>query len=406
VGDKLAAERFVDSIRANLDYWRDEVDSESDRSYRALRPESENIRRATAYGLALSETWRQAAELLLALDYFIEQGGEGAAWQVQLQKALAVCPDSDPALKVRLLSLSGRSFRRDRDLERALRAHKQGEALIMRFELFHLLPQALLDLGTLYWRLRAYDQAQECAMRALDGFLDGSATDRQLGGVYTVLGLIAYGRGDYAESIQTLEEAVRSFQKTALTRLQARSQINLALAQEAAGDLEMASQTYTAVRSLLETTGYELEKARFELSFGTLHFNSKRMAEAEEAYLRAYSPTLRRSGNSYLLGLATNNLGNVYLEQGRLGEAEMMLRQSLVYWDRANSLVQRLNSEGTLAAVLAEQGRESEALTYFAGVIEGLEALPDDAWAQQLLEEYRGGRDAVLQECQKSGQAN
>jgi len=401
----LAADRFVDRILANITYWRSKVELQTDPSPVGLRAERENIRRAIVYGLAQPETWNQAAELLLALDYFIEQSGEWASWQAQLQVALEQCGDRRPALKVRLLNLSGRCYRRGRDLQAALNTHRQEEALALQHGLDAHLPQTQLSFGTLYWRERDYEQAQKYAEEALNGFLEGGAGERQMGGVYALLGLVAYGRGRYQESIPCHEKALGHFRKTPLIRLQARSLINLALAQEGTGETDAAARTYLEARRLLENTCFELEKTRLELSYGTLLFNTNRLAEAEEAYLRARSPALNQSDNLYFQALAANNLGNVYLQQGRLGEAELILRQSLVLWDRAHAHVQRLNSVGTLARVLAQQGQLAEAVLYHKEAIEGLEAMPDDAWARQLLEDFRTDSDLLSAEAAKQGQA-
>lgn len=148
-----------------------------------------------------------------------------------------------------------------------------------------------------------------------------------------------------------------------------------------------------------------MDKTRLELSLGSLLFNSGCFAEAEAAYLRAYSPYLKRSGLLYFQGLATNNLGNVYLEQGRLGEAEAILGESLAFWRRAQAGLQLANTRGTMAKAYAAQGRMAEAMAAYREAIEGAEAFVDDGWARQIVEEFRKEEAALLEKGEERGQA-
>jgi tetratricopeptide (TPR) repeat protein len=212
-----------------------------------------------------------------------------------------------------------------------------------------------------------------------------------------MIGLADYGRGDYTRAMPTLGRAVAHFRRSAHIVLLARSLINFALAQEGEGHMEEALQSYLEARLILSDTKYELDKARIELSLGTLLLNSGRTQEAEDAFLRAYSPYLRHSGLTFFQGLATNNLGNVYLAQGRLAEAEALLRESVALWCRAGGQVQLANTLGTLAETLAAQGRVDEALAGYEDALKRLATFPNDKWACHLLEKFGKARAALLE---------
>jgi tetratricopeptide (TPR) repeat protein len=402
----LLLSSFRDSVMANLTYWQSRVDEISDPALRDLIPESQNIYRAVEFGLALPESWRLAADLLLDLNYFIVHGGNWRPWQILIQKALSQCGDEDGVLTLRLLDCSGDYSRRIRDWESALQAHRQEVSLAKKLGKKDCLAQAHYNLGMLYWRQRQYERAADYARRALSGFKAVGATDRQWGGMYTVLGLIDYGRGNYSGAISYHLRAVGYFRETDFTVLLARSLVNLALAQEAGGEIEPAMASYQEARALLEKTDYEMDKVRIDLSLGSLFFNTNRFGEAEEAYMRAYSPYLKRSGLVYLLGLATNNLGNVYLEQGRVKEAESILRESLAIWKRTSAPLQTANTTGTLGKALAVQGKDLEALSCFDLALAGAEAFAEDGWAQLLVEEFQGERAELLARKKSAGQVD
>lgn len=377
----------------------------SDPAFPELIPDSQNMFRAVEFGLARPETWQAAAELILELRYFIDHSGDWRPWQKLLQKALARCGAEEVTLNIHLLDHSGHLYRRDRDWESSLAAHREEERLARELGRKDLLAQAHYNMATLYWRQREYETAANYSESALAGFGEVGATERQMGGALTNAGLIDYGRGNYAAAVEAHSQAAAHFRNTDFVVLLARSLINLALAQEAAGEIEGAMTSYLEARLILQQTGYEMEKARLELSLGTLLVNLGRSEEAEEAYLRAYSAYLKRSGHLYLQGLATNNLGHVYIEQGRFGEAETILRESLAIWQRANVGLQKANTTGSLAKALAAQGRTAEALSCYDEAIAGVSAFPDDGWARQLLGEFQQEKAELQTKQIENGQA-
>jgi tetratricopeptide (TPR) repeat protein len=394
---------FRTSISSNLAYWQDMVDQSDDPALKSLIPESRNIYRAVEFGLALPETWRRAAELILDLHYFIEHGAAWRSWQILVRRALVQCAAEEAELRLRLLDRSGGYYRQDREWESSLAAHEEGQALARELGKKAQLAQSDFNLSLLFWRQRQYDKAAAYAHQALVGFQEVGAADRELGGVYSSLGLIEYGRGNYAESIDFHLQSVSYFRTTEFYVLLARSLVNLALAQEAGNEIDAAMVSYQEARSILEGSDYEMDKTRIELSLGSLFFNLKRYEEAEQAYLRAYTPYLKRSGLLYFQGLATNNLGNVYLEQGRLHEAEAILRESLSVWGRVNAPLQSANTTGTLGKTLAAQGKNVEALAYLDLALVETVAFPDDGWARQLMVEFQKAREELLQEIKSTG---
>jgi tetratricopeptide (TPR) repeat protein len=391
-------------VSANLTFWRGKIAESEDATVQELIPEGLNIYRAIEFGLALENTWRQAAELIAELEPFIEPSGAWRSWLALLQKAIARCGPREQELTLSLLNLCGLCYRKLREWDASLAAYLEEERMALEMGADEHVARAHFGLGTLYWRLREYDTAADYAQRALAGFQAVHAGERLIGGAQVNIGLIEYGRGRFETAVEALESAVGHFRRANYPVLLARSLVNLALAQDAAGEREAAGKCYLEARSILEPTGYEIEKTRLELSLGALYFNAGRFQEAEECFLRAYSPYLQRSGPPYLLGLATNNLGAVYLELGELERAETMLERSVSHWRTARSGLQLANTTGNLGKVRAAQGRYAEAVEKFDSAISSAEAFTDDRYASFILEEFQGEKESVLQAIEREGQ--
>lgn len=399
----MPSTRFVKSIAANLAYWHGRIDESGDPALRELIAENQNLYRAVEFGLALPETWRRAAELIYRLDAYIEHSGIWRPWQALIEKSLARCAADDDALKLNLLDQTGQYYRRERAWDACLAAHQQAERLATKLADRQGLARTQRSLGLLYWRRRSYAEAMAYSRKALDSFLEIGASPRDLGGILTCIGLIEYGRGSFDEAVAAHLQAVDHFRDSGFTVLLARSLVNLALAQEAAGDPEAAMTTYIEAQSILEETEYEMDKARLGLSFGSLLYNLKRFDEAEEVYLHAYSPYLKRSGLTYYLGLATNNLGSVYLEQGKFAKAAAIFRESLAYWQRAGADLQAANTRGNLARALAAQGRYSEAKNYCEKALSAAAAFADDAYARVIVKEVEETLAGLPAELRREG---
>ncbi|MFN2161828.1 MAG: tetratricopeptide repeat protein [Candidatus Promineifilaceae bacterium] len=400
----MATKRFVRSVAANLTFWRDKIAESEDPTVHELIPETQNIYRAIEFGLALDETWCQAAELIAALEPFIEPSGAWRSWQGLIQESMRRCASRDPFLTLRLLDLSGQCYRKSREWDAARAAYLDEERMALELGAADHVARAHHGLGTLYWRMRDYDTAMHYSLLALAEFQATRAGERLMGGVQANIGLIEYGRGQFPAAIEAFHCAIGHFRRTNNSILLARSLVNLALAQEGAGKIERAAESYLEARSILEQTGFEIDKARLELSLGALYFHLNRFDEAEQSFLCAYSPYLKRSGQSYLLGLATNNLGAVYIEKEEFARAEVMLERSLSHWLAARAELQLANTTGNLGKVRAAQGRTAEALEKFDSAISTAEAFADDAYARFIRKEFQEEKERLLQRITREGQ--
>ena len=155
----------------------------------------------------------------------------------------------------------------------------------------------------------------------------------------------------------------------------------------------------TEAAEVLNSTASEQDKIIVQLNLGTLFFRQQQWLQAEIAFQRAWaSPYLHLSGNFHLQALTANYLGNVFLKQARLAEAESLLRQAWRLQLQAKDEVNLANIIGSLAEVLARQEQMDEATSLYEQAIILLSKYPDDVFAQtRLLPLFRD----QLQDIQK-----
>jgi len=122
---------------------------------------------------------------------------------------------------------------------------------------------------------------------------------------------------------------------------------------EATGHLE---QALAIRRDLGDRTG----EAQTALSLAEVRFKASGPAAAVEAY-QAAQVAAREAGNPSLLSVALNNLGEAYLELGRLDEAAECFRQILDVTASLNEYMQAYALHN-LGRVYAELGRPHEAI--------------------------------------------
>jgi len=113
-------------------------------------------------------------------------------------------------------------------------------------------------------------------------------------------------------------------------------------------------------------------------NLGLLYTNQGKLGEAEKIYQRAlegYEKALRRDHTSTLS--TVNNLGLLYADQGKLGEAEKMYQRALEGYEKAlrpelaASYIPALNTVYNLGLLFASQGDISRAREMYSRALVG-----------------------------------
>lgn len=391
---------FSQSVATNLSYWLDSSRELDDKKLHRLDDERHNLYRAARFGLGLEKTRCNAATLMLQIYPLIERRGYWRRWIPLLEKAVESCAEAEPELVVRLLDRLGQCYRLNRQWQESLARHQREEELAREMGDPKLLAKSQLNLSQTYWSLRQYAPAVRYGEAALARFTASGGDAEQLGATVTILGLIAYGRGQLETAETLLTQAVDAYRSIDRPALLARSLMNLTIALQRDGRNEEALPLCHEALEILQPTEHELDKVRVELTLGTLYLNLERLVEAQEAYKRANSPALRRTGNTYLMALAANNLGSVYLEMGRLQEAQRTLKDSILLWRRAGGRLMLANTLGSMAETLLAMERPDEALPCLEETIAIAAEFPDDDWGRELLVKYKEMREKLTAEIQ------
>ncbi|MEW5985992.1 MAG: tetratricopeptide repeat protein [Chloroflexota bacterium] len=387
--------QFIRTLVANLTYWRQQVDDISPGEAAALLLERPNLYRAIEFGLSLEETWLATAALALQFFPFIERWGDWVAWLPILERLWAGRQGSDLALYGRLLDQLGVLYRLNGRLAEAINAHLEEERIGRQLSDEYRLAHARLNLSEAYRLGRRYHEAEEAAQTALKGLLTLAAPPDKVGTAFAYLGSIAYARGQWTAAEKWFREAVALWRVVDQPLNLARTLKELALTLQAAGQVAEALAVYQETLAILVQTNSELDKVMVELNLGALYYSQERWAEAEAAFRRADSPYLRQSGLLNYQAMTANNLGNVFLMQGRLSEAESCLQGSLHLWRQLNSRVNLANTLGAMAEAQVAQNRLEQAHLHYDEAISLLRAFPDDAWAGRLLAKFRAARSQL-----------
>lgn len=392
--------QFIASLTNALVYWQQQTQNLDDALIIEIDPERQNLHEVVVIGLDLPQTWKLAAGVALQVFYLVERRGYWQEWLEVLNKALVYCPTTAYHLQGQLLNRIGELHRFGRQLEEAIEVHKQAEALAQQQEDELALAEAHFRLCYDFLVTRQYKEAEQFGLLTLEVFTRLAVKGAWLANTYRALGMIARQRGDMPTALERLSCAVELGRKLNQPTRLARILYDLGSAYQDAGKYDEALAQFHEASKLLETTASERDKVNVQNNIGTLYFRRQQWDKAEFAFQQAQaSRYLRQSGNAHLQALVATNLSNVFLKQGRLSEAETILRQAWILRLQANDEVSLANTIGSLAEVLAQQGQWDEAISLYEQAIPLLSKYPDDAFAQtRLLPSFQ----AQLQAAEKT----
>ncbi len=205
------------------------------------------------------------------------------------------------------------------------------------------------------------DHAADVALDLAERSGDADARRAALLGYGSVLSLA----GRYAEAETRAQQALDGLPADALPILRARILGVIGTARQQQGRYAEAAETQTEAIRVLEAQG---DDARAELAgavndLAIIRDHQLRLADAEFLYRRA----LDLNADPVEAAAYTSNLGWNLHQQDRHEEAERLLRQAAVAYDRLRG---RLDPDGAsawtnLAGELQSQGRDAEAVPIF-----------------------------------------
>lgn len=380
--------QFTHSVAANISYWQQRTHNLTDDTLPALDQERQNLYRAAKFGLHLPATWQGTAELILQAYVFIERRGYWGEWIPMLEQLLASCPEHDLVVRGRILDHLGIFYRHNRQLEQACFAHEAELEIGLSLDDKWREAHACINLGAVCREMRRFDEALAYILDAEKAFKAINAPLIKHAFVMLELGQLVKAQGEWEDAEQYLSYSVSLWREVGDPVYLANSLRLLGQILVTQDKFDSALAVYDeALDTLLGTENY-LEKTRVLIDLGSLHWKQRHFVKAEQFFLKANSPLLRQSGNLVDQALVLNNLGMVYLAQGKLREAACSFQRSIALWKNCDDPIQLANSLGGLAEVEVAQGDVTSAQQLYEEALTFLAAYPQDAWGQKLQKDF------------------
>ncbi|MCA9875646.1 MAG: tetratricopeptide repeat protein, partial [Anaerolineales bacterium] len=339
---------------------------------------------AVRYGLHLTETWQQTAELILQSVLLIEKRGYWNEWIPIMERTLEKCPDDQLWVRGRLLDFLGIFYRYNRQLDQAYKTHQDelqiGEAVQDSWRIAH----ASINLAAVCRNLRRFAEARNYLLSAESAFQTINAPLVKHAFVKLEHGLLAQVQEQWPVAEAHLNDSVNLWREIG-------DPVNLANSLKLLGQVLVAqNKTEDALKAYQDALDYLhpsenfLDQSKILNDLGVFHFNQGNYDEALRQLLAADSLELRQSGNVFDQAMVSTNLGNVYQAQGKLTEAARNFRRSIALWETCGEQLQLANALSGLAEVKRAQGNIIEAQNFSQEGLKLLADYPGDVWAQKV----------------------
>src|SRR5690606_38830441 len=161
---------FVRAVHLSLSEGLTETSTLNQAKLAFLSQEYLNLERAVRFGLDLPATTPQAIQLTWQLATVAERRGQRQSWLALAGHALAVCPEGESFLYVKLLNSRGMILRRSGDLEGAVAAHRLAEQVVSQSKDSQLWAETQYNLGAAYRWQHRLDEAETAGNQALACF--------------------------------------------------------------------------------------------------------------------------------------------------------------------------------------------------------------------------------------------
>lgn len=388
---------FTEMIERNLAYWLGVTSDLTDAKLAELDRERWNLLQAIELGWQIAGLQPLVNELVVNLFPLAERCGYLADWQAWITRASEIT--ADPILQLKLRNQLGFAQHMLHDYEAAVASHSYVATMATTLACDAELAEACFQLSNNYWALGRLDQAEYFGLQALSLFerLPGPL-ERKRAAVSNTLGLAADARGEPARAAELFARAAGLWGQAGDASYQARSLINLSRAQRALGSAAAALACLDQAEALLAPTPNELDRARVHLSRGVVYFEMQAWAAAESAFRQANSSIVQQQAGLDLRAFIHHNLGSVLLSQGRLDEAEPLLRAGAAMWGQLGEPARQANSLDSLGELAAARGDWLAARDLFAQAL-ALLASADQAWTRRLQAEVEAHRAAAAARC-------
>ncbi|NUM47506.1 MAG: tetratricopeptide repeat protein [Anaerolineales bacterium] len=373
--------RFLKIMAANLTYWTTVVRAHEEPAYSQLDPERENLRQGVAFGLAHPDTWEAAVQLLMALMDYLESRGGWHTWSPWLEKALATCPAEQPHWRGKLACRLGFFYRLDGRYTEALALHREACQIAEGIGDHAEVGWATLGMADEYYYLHDQVEAEHHARSALRAFEAAGVTGPRVRAAYSLLGMLATERGEYAQAEVAYQEALSPAWGADPVRKRVQNLMNRTIALRYAGRLAEAHTCIEEIFALLPKISSALMQMEAQNLAGFVYFAEQDWAAAEQAFRAMDAGYLRRFGHVSLLAEQANNLGNVALKYQAFGAAAEQLAYAAGLFRELKDDINLGNTLGDWGTACLGLGNPAQACALWGEALAVLQKYPDHAWA-------------------------
>ncbi len=386
---------FVQTVEANLGYWRQRRAHPLPISQTERLADLRNLSFALRFGLACELTRLKSVELMLAWFEVFELHGPWGEWMHLMTQAVQLCESKHPNLTCKLLNRLGFLYRLTRQLPTALETHQR--ALYLAEQSGETFEQvyAHFFLSDDYYALKDYDQATHYGQRAVAGFEQLGAFGPELAGAYNTLGLVAMEQGFFPDAEQAYTQAFKLFQAHGRREKQIHIMNNLAVVLSKMGAYAQALTWIEQALHLLDETPNPILTTHLRLMQGTIYFETRAFEQAEATFLAIDTLFLQQTGLVWHLGSVFTDLGNVALETARYAQAEAYLTEAVRHLRQADDSLNLANALGDLARALVSQEKRAEAKGHYDEALLLLQPYPQNEWARKLLAKFMDARQQL-----------
>lgn len=326
------ADIFRRRILQNARYWRDFLNDHGE-NMTALDGERDGIVQALSYALDVVEAWPPAYEVMTQFSPYLERRGTWEGWNPLLEQAARQAEASgDLTAAVNLSTLLARLCQRQSRPAETIRHYRRVIRLAHRIDDDFSLGRACTNLGYLYveqgrwWRAEILCCAALAIFERIDNNHGRAHTENHLSVLYTRQCL-------WEQARQHLDRACALWQGMGDPHGLMRGFINqssLSLEREPPNPDEALAFLEKALQQA-RVTGEESETGKIYSNMAYAYWLKGELIQAE-AMAQQGEVIFRRFSNSVGLALSWDNLGLIYLDQGKWESAAASLNASLTMW--------------------------------------------------------------------------
>ncbi len=385
--DETPSSQFIQILLNGLTHWQKLTQELDDAGIIAIDPNHSLLHEIIRMGLSLPQTCALATDVALQSFFLAERRGYWPQWMVFYKRALGHCQAISPQKRGHLLHRLGELYRHAHRLEEAVKVHKQAEALAQELDDDLALAEARYRLAWDFLWTRQYGEAETCCRFSIDTFTRLGVRADLLTNSYWALGSLARRRGDLDRAQELLSQAREMAHTSQQPTHRARMVEELGIIMSAKGLYEKAKTYFDEAAEILVVTASERDKVSVAINRATVFYWQKRWPEAQMGWRQVMSSAyLRQSGDSHLKAMLAYNLATALLKTDDLAEAEAQLNYALQLRLELQEEVPLASTMGSLAQLRVKQGQRAEAVSLFEQAHQILEAYPDDAYAQGVLQ--------------------